>query len=172
MEISLRRSWRYILAVQLWFPGTDAQPHVQRDAWSPTLQPLQPGESFQVAASVRVNSDPRPAPVASPPPPVSTSFERDMNAFAQAMYGHLGVIQISCPGGLNTLVVCGETRQDFDSFMQAWDLYADWESRLPVTPPTPTSAWRRDGTSYYRAYMLSGPPFSVTFNEGFVIIGW
>jgi uncharacterized repeat protein (TIGR01451 family) len=148
--------------------GTSATREVR---WT-YLQPLPPGASFKVAAHVRLNTDASPAASAAPLPNPRNA-ERDMDAFAQAMFGHLSVIEVPCPVGANVSMMCGETSRDFDSFMRTWDLHADWESRLPVTPPTPTSAWRRDGPRYFRDYRLAGMAFTVMYdNAGFVAIHW
>jgi hypothetical protein len=95
-----------------------------------------------------------------------------MDAFAQAMFGHLGVIQVPCPTQAGAAHVCGETRRDYSSFIQAWDLYADWASQLPIEPPTPTSAWQRLSASYERAYRLGDRAFVVAYQDDFVLIGW
>lgn len=148
--------------------GTSATREVR---WT-YLQPLAPGASFQVAAHVRVDNDAPPAAAAASSTPPRNA-ERELNAFVQAMFGHLGVVEIPCPVETNVSMVCGETRDDFDSFMRAWDLHADWESRLPVAPPAPTSAWRRDGPRYFRDYRLASIAFTVMYdNAGFVAIHW
>jgi uncharacterized repeat protein (TIGR01451 family) len=101
-------------------------------------------------------------------------------AYTQAMFGHLGVIEVSCPTEVQTqvtpiqTVICGEVGNDFDLFRQAWDVYADYEGEVPVIP-TALSAWRSDGNNYSRNYDLNGSEYSVIFTqvaerEGFVVI--
>ncbi len=87
------------------------------------------------------------------------------------MFGHLGVIEVSCPTSLadratgSAVLTCGQVESNFSLFRQGWDLYADYEGEVPVIP-LPTSAWRSDNSGVYsREYNLNGAPYFVNFHE-------
>jgi uncharacterized repeat protein (TIGR01451 family) len=108
-------------------------------------------------------------------PPVSRSLPGSpIEAFTQAMFGHLGVVEVGCPANFlkqGTSYICGETRHSFDRFQQMWDLHADWESQVPLVP-TPLTAWRRDETNYNRTYAVDDRVFIVFYFDGLIVIGY
>lgn len=125
------------------------------------LESLPPSESFTLTYHVRVNG-------ANPRSSSSLQPSGSVNAFTQAMFGHLGIIEVSCTGEFkdDPTIICGESFDTFQLFQRQWDLYADWESQIPAVP-SPQSAWRReDSGEYSRLYELNGRFFGVNFAAG------
>lgn len=163
------------------FVDSEADP-VRTVRWT-YLQPLEPNQEVKVTYRVVIGDE----------LPTETyadfagfkSNDTDTNygsadEFTQAMFGHLSVIQVDCPENVARDVegaaetTCGRSADSFDLFRQKWDLYADYESEVPVVP-TPTSAWRSSNDVYSRDYELNGFPYTVTFSEtteggGFVTV--
>lgn len=90
--------------------------------------------------------------------------------FTQAMFGHLGIIEMECSedilqtAGDDTEAVCGMSTDNFDLFRQKWNLYADYESEVPVVPE-PVSAWRSVNGMFTREYNLNGRGYIITYFE-------
>jgi hypothetical protein len=121
-------------------------------------QPLEPGESVDLSYRVTINGAPS----------SSDSGTGSADAFTQAMFGHLGVIEFECPSELedssaDVEVTCGQTFDDFNLFRQKWDLYADYEGEVPVIPQA-DSAWGLDGELYARDYTLNGFPYFIRYS--------
>ena len=93
----------------------------------------------------------------------------DVNAFVQAMFGHLGIVQVVCPEDLGVSFACGESDLRETDFRQMWDLYADWESRLPAVPQ-PLTAWQRAEGVLSRTYLLHDHVFLVSYVHGSVVV--
>lgn len=125
------------------------------------LRPLEPNAKLVVTYRVRVDQ-------------LAGDTSTLIYAFTQAMFGHLGIVEVDCPPEFSAVersFICGETSRPFDSFRELWDLYADWQGRVPVTP-SPVTAWRRADTGYNRGYRLDDNVFVVFFFDGFVVVSY
>lgn len=125
------------------------------------LTGFEPGENRTLTYRVEVEE----SDVAETPPPVDL---RSLERFAASMFGHLGIIQFSCPEPMFELgedAICGMYDRAFTRFRESWDLYADWEDRVPFVPE-PITAWNyvENGT-YIRAYSYEQLRFAVVYVE-------
>lgn len=139
-------------------------------------KPFEPDGTLNMTYRVTIKGA---SPSATSDDPLSDSSGAHQ-VYTQAMFGHLGVVEVSCSSEMRAqiaesqTVTCGEVSSDFDLFRQAWDLYADYEDEVPIIP-TATTAWRLNNGSYSRNYDLSGSAYSVIFTqvaerEGFVVV--
>lgn len=151
------------------------------------LEDVPPNTSHTVRFDVQVNRPLRdgiPTPLQKPTdsdaatrrgPAARQAIRRGSHAFTQAMFGHLGVIEVVCPGEPDPTVTCGEVSKGFQDFRELWDLYADYEDEIPIVP-TPLSSWRRDANGFYsREYVVGSAFYSVGYlpegdRFGFVLI--
>ena len=105
--------------------------------------------------------------------PAQPTTITSVDIFTQSMFGHLGLVEITCGpsfSGLETSYICGETTMGFDRFKENWDLYADWTTKVPIVP-TPFTAWKREDSFYVRSYTVDDQIFSVFYADGLVLIG-
>lgn len=100
----------------------------------------------------------------------SPSGTGSAGAFTQSMFGHLGIIEVECPenitrsAGNDAEAVCGMSSDGFDLFKQKWDLYADYESEVPVIPD-PLTSWRLVDDMFTREYALNGAGYIISYFE-------
>ena len=120
------------------------------------LKPLEPSQIVNFSYRVKINGAP------------SASSSGDAASFTQSMFGHLGIVEIDCPESISQSAqsgekaICGISTDSFDLFKQKWDLYADYESEVPVVPD-PVSAWRSKGEMFTRSYSLNGKAYIITY---------
>jgi hypothetical protein len=90
-----------------------------------------------------------------------------MNAFTQAMFGEIGVIEIECPSEVTSsgyIHVCGVINSGFELFQRQWDLYSEWEEKTPVIPQA-LSAWKLEGEWFKRTYSFDGTMYLIFVAE-------
>ena len=90
--------------------------------------------------------------------------------FVEAMLGHLEVVIFERPeevkgmAGNDVTPVCCVSDDSFGLFWQQWDLYADWESEMPVVAFA-LDAWEFAEGRYNRGYAVAGEGLIVSFYE-------
>lgn len=98
------------------------------------------------------------------------AVETGLHAFVQAMFGHVGIVQVVCTTNLwSTNFACGESHLNEAQFRETWDLYADWAARVTVVP-RPMTAWEREDDAVSRRYIIPGAYFAVSYSQGAVRI--